>query len=270
LSKPILCVALTLATLHASTAYAVTWEEQAERLQNVSATLLDGVPFTNPVTHNFSLQIQIPLSLLPKVNPTVGAKTEKVPASPVHTIPTLKISSFVGRSPLFDLGVQLWAGFLAPGAESLVGIKASLTQKAVGGAVVPSKNLGGMNVYVSVGGQISMAELTGGITGADAHDKFTADTTLLFISPGFYSPSRLMWGSVTIGQKTTDSRFEIPSDKTTIELNDTLSDAKFAYFVQGNLGMSFQNGVQIAIAELWVPNRLLMPRMLLGYEIFSR
>lgn len=251
------------------TAYAVTWEEQAERLQLVSATLLDAVPFTNPVTSSFSLQIQLPLSVLPKVDPTVGGKSEKVPASPVHTVPTLKISAFVGRSNLFDLGVQLWGGYLLPGAEKIVGIKAALLELAAGGAIVPSKNIGNVSIYIAFGGQLSQSELKGGITASDAHDEFTAKTTLLFVSPGFYSPATRTWGGLTIGQKTTESRFEIPADDTVFELTDTLSDSKFPYFIQANFGYNHPSGVQVAIGELWVPNRLLIPRLLVGYEVFQ-
>lgn len=262
----------TLATVfaQASTAFAITWEEQAERLQKVSATLLDGVPFTNPVTNNFSLEIQIPLSVLPKVDSTVGAKSEKVPSSPVHTIPTLKFNSFVGRSNLFDLGIQMWAGYLVPGAERLVGIDAKLSQVAIGGAVVPSKNIGPFHIYLSVGGQMAKAELKGAITGSDTHDEFSTNTTLIFLSPGFYEPSMRLWGNLMLGKKSTSSRFEIPSDKTVFQLEDDLSDTSLGWFVQGSLGMNFQNGIQVALAELWVPSRLLMPRLLLGYELFAR
>lgn len=270
MTKRIWFTALAAFFAKTSIAFAVTWEMQAERLQKISATLLDGVPFTSPVTNNFSLELQLPISILPKIDSTVGAKTEKVPSSPVHTIPTLKLNTFVGRSNLFDLGVQMWAGYLVPGAERFVGIDAKLSQFSIGGAVVPSKNIGPFHIYVSIGGQLAKAELKGAITGSDTKDEFSTDTTLLFISPGFYEPSSRLWGNITLGKKSTSSTFEIPSDKTVFQLEDDLSDTNLGWFVQGSVGINFQNGIQVAIAELWVPSRLLMPRLLLGYELFAR
>lgn len=61
--------------------FAASWEQQAERLQMVSVSLLDAQPFLSPTADgqtkgSFRLEGKAFISVLPKMNATVGGKSE--------------------------------------------------------------------------------------------------------------------------------------------------------------------------------------------------
>lgn len=247
----------------------VTWEEQAERLQHVSATLLDGVPFGEPVQRSFSLELRASVSFLPRVNSRVGSKQEKVPASPIHSVPTLQANAAVkgGLLGATGTGLQTWAGYLPAGAEKLLGVNAKLTQWCVGAALQQSWRLSSVSLFLSGGAQLSDAQLRGAITEESANDSFQARTELAFFAPGLVHVSSGFWMNVLLGGKQTESVFEIPSDGTRFSLTDTLSDASPPLFVQPGAGWLFKSGIQLGGAVIWVPERLIMPRMLLSGQV---
>jgi hypothetical protein len=246
----------------------VTWEEQAERLQNVSATLLDGVPFGEPVQRSVSVEARAGVSFLPKVNARVGAKKEEVPASPVHAVPTLQGNiRLQGVLPgAASSGVQVWAGYLPAGAEKVLGLEASLTQWAAGAALQQGWQVGSMQMYVVTGAQYSDARIQGAITEKNAKDSFRAQTTLASGGTGLVHAASGFWSNVLVGGKKTTSVFEIPSDSTKFSLSDSLADSSLPLFAQAGTGWLHASGLQLGVAALWVPKRLVMPRLLASYQ----
>lgn len=244
----------------------VTWEEQAERLQNVSATLLDGIPVGEPLTTQLSVEAKTIISLLPKVDPTVGGKKEKVPSSPLHTIPTLQVNArFVDSQP-YAVGAQAWAGYLMPGAESLFGIDAKLSQFGFGASVVGSYVIGSGALYANLGYQHTSANLKGAITAIGAGDKFDSKTSTFYAAPGYIFNDINLWANVLVAFKSTESTFEIPADHTKFKNTDDLGDTGFPFASQISLGWRHSSGIQIGASELYVPKRLLMPRLLVSYQ----
>ena len=153
----------------------VTWEGQAERLQNINASLLDGLPAGEPVRSPLGVEVKSIISFLPEVNPKVGDKKEDVPSAPAHLVPTVQLN---GRWSL--IGYQAWAGYLIPGAESLLGLEASLEQYIIGASALPVFEVAGSyEVFVPVGFQISHAEVVGNITEEDSDDEFVVDNQYL-------------------------------------------------------------------------------------------
>lgn len=243
-----------------------TWEQQAERLQNVSATLLDAVPFADPVRNDASVELKAPVSFLPDVNPRVGAKKEKVPSAPVHAVPTLQGNARFLRGSSYALGAQAWAGYLPSGGEKLFGIDARLRQWTAGGLVSPQFALGSFDAFLSLGAQYSDADLEGAITEPKAKDSFRSRTVLAFAAPGVVHRDSGLWGNVLVSAKRTKSVFEIPSDGTKFEITDRLSDSTLPVATQVAAGWSHESGLQAAGAMLFVPKRLVMPRLLLSYQ----
>lgn len=247
----------------------VTWEEQAERLQNVSATLIDGAPISWIPAEGWTLSAGAGLSLLPETNPTVGAKSEKVPASPAHAIPQVGVGYGLGFG-VADLGARAWFGYLPSGVEQLVGIDAQMSQSAFGIAagarfglsILPFVGAPG----VEMGWQSASAEVQGAITAEDANDTFLVDSQLLFFGVGVYPESFGLHLAVVLGTKSTESSFEIPSDNTKLELDDDLSDAPLPLWLQFQAGWKFPFGLSVGLAEIWVPDRVLMPRIFGQYE----
>lgn len=268
-SQRILCrtFAFSASLLTSAPCYAVvTWEQQAERLQNVSATLLDNVPLGDPVTSHFSIEGRALVSFLPKVDPTVGGKKEKVPSSPVHAVPTLQLNSTLYSGKPLSLAGQVWGGYLMPGAESLFGIKAKLSQVAAGGAGVIGYNLGAGEVFANIGVQYAKAELTGAITATNADDRFDATTLYYYVAPGYRITAVNIWFNFLIGAKRTQSEFNIKSDNTKVKLSDSLKDSSWPFASQVAVGWRHPSGFQVAASELVVPKRVTMPRVLVSYE----
>lgn len=268
----LLAVGLLSVVAQRAHAEGVTWEQQAERLQNVSAALLDGVPFSFVMPGGFYVSAGGAFSLLPEVNPRVGGKTEQVPSSPVHGIPTLQLSYGLDLTAA-RVGTRLWAGYLPPGAEGLFGVEAELNQWSVGGAVsagfaFPLPPLIGAPA-IELGWQRSVASVRGAITEKHAHDKFDTETQIFFLSLGLHPSTIGLHAAVLFGMKETQSTFEIPSDSTKLALTDTLSDTAFPLLSQVQLGWRMPPGITVGLAELWVPERLAMPRVFvqLDYEI---
>lgn len=248
-------------------AIGVTWEQQAERLQLVSASLLDGLPIAEPVNSRISVGIKSIVSFLPTVNPQVGAKKEKVPSSPVHAVPTLQGDwNFYANGPL-KISSRIWAGYLPAGAEKLLGIKAALSESIVGFMGEGQYDLNPMAVFYSqMGYQYSSVKIKGAITATDAADSFSATNSFVYWAPGIRIPTFNAWANLLFGRRSGSSAFSIPADNTTLTLTDTGADASFPLTTQIAAGWRHPVGIQVGIAQLWVPNRLAMPRLLLAYE----
>lgn len=255
------------ATVGASDAHAVNWEQQAERLARVSATLLDGLPISEPPNGKYGLGLKFDTSFLPKPNTTVGAKKEKVPSSPVHAVPTVKGYGLFDVSKTMKAGFHLSAGYLMPGLEGLMGVKAKLSQLAYGGggtflaALTPD-----VTVTLDAGLHMTSGEAKGAITATDANDTFTFKTMAYYMAPGVLLPSTGLWGNVMFGMKSTEAELKIPSDDTTLKTKDGLEDAPMPVWFQIAAGWRHApTGLSAGLAYLVVPARLYMPRMHLAY-----
>ena len=262
MSHPLKLWILVGTLLTSSLSYGVTWEEQAERLQNVSATLLDGVPMAEPPRGAWQLSLKSAVSILPTVNNKVGAKDEKAPAAPVHSVPQLGAAGRLFESGSTAVYVQAWAGILLPGAERLIGVDAELSQSVFGGAA--AVRFAGWG-YLVVGVQQSDAELSGEIASQDEKDEFTAETQLTFLGLGYVDD--LLWGNLSLGTKQTTSKFTIKEDSTSLEFTDELDDSSGLYY-QGAIGYWLMPALNIGIAQLLVPKRLTMTRMFVSYDLF--
>jgi len=246
----------------------VTWEQQAERLQNISATLLDGVPFAEPIAKTRGIEASAAVSFLPKTNPTIGGKSEKVPSSPVHMVPTFKFDHRPSSIFSGNVGYEVWAGYLPSGGEKLVNINAKLTQYLAGSALDYVLALDqGMAIHLPLGVQVSSASVKGAITAKDSNDSFTAATSLFYFAPGIVLPLEAMlgpgesaWFNLLLGSKTTSSDFKIPADGTEFKLKDNRAVAQIA------AGVSLARGFEIGAGLLYVPERLMMPRLRVGYH----
>lgn len=267
MTKYFLPLLVTFLLLNFRCAYAVaTWQEQAERLQKVSATLLDDAPIGDPIDGTLGIEFRSAISFLPTVSSHVGEKNEKVPSSPIHAVPTFAFNSKFFSTAFFSLGASVCGGYLVPGAERLMGIHARLSQLVYGAAFAPSFQFSWGSLFTWMGYQVTTADLTGGITEVDASDSFHVNTRLGSLAVGVQVPSWGLWFNVMLAKKSSTSRFEIPADQTTFQFSDTLGDASPALMAQASLGYRHPSGVQIALSELRVPKRLTMPRLLLSYQ----
>ncbi|MEY4065804.1 MAG: hypothetical protein RIR26_2012 [Pseudomonadota bacterium] len=264
----LLAVAAASATSQQATA-AVWWYEQAERLQLVSAALLDGPPLGEPVPVSGFVEGRVLTSLLPKPNPTVGAKTEKVPAAPVHAVPTLVAGMPFKTSGRYSLVATGWGGYLPlqRGMAKLIGINASLNQYIYGLSAENIFRLNKLNLITSLGAQSGSAVLKGAITAPEANDSFSARMNLFYISQGIQMRNLPLWGNGMILFRRGKSAFNIEAEQTEFIRDDTMADAQVPLALQFTVGVSLmKRSLHLALSEYMVPSRLVMPRASLVYQ----
>ena len=247
----------------------VTWEQQAERLQNVSAALLDAMPISAIPPNGLSLGVWTAVSFLPELNTRVGGKSEKVPSSPVHAVPEFQVA-FGQSVGVTSVAGRFWAGYLPPGVEGLLGLDAKLSQWTVGGAIgatlpIPTPPLLGVPA-VELGVQVSGAKLTGAITEPKADDEFESAGRLLFVAAGLHPRTFGLHAVLVCASRKTESTFVVSSSQTKLDLVDELRDASIPLVLQGQLGWKFPLGITTGAAYVWVPDRVAMPRLFAAYN----
>lgn len=259
--------------LSETTVCAASWEQQAERLQMVSASLLDAQPLLSVTGSQndrgaFRVEGKAIVTVLPRMNATVGSKTEQPPQPPAHSIPMLEVAY---QSPSMWMGagvMRLWQGYLPADAGKQLGMNATCGQ-TVSGVSLGLKNdrIGLVTTAIEVGQQWGSSLVEGGITEIGAKDRFQVKSRLRF-GAVTVTPQRLpsLWIQAQVTERLVAMHFEIPSDGTTFNLTDrsTIRGANAAS--QWSLGYTFGYGVQGALAYLNVPSRVSMPRVLLSYS----
>lgn len=244
------------------------WYEQAERLQLVSAALLDGAPIAEPVPLTTFLEARMLTGLLPKPDPTVGGKQEKVPAAPLHTIPTFVAGMPITKSKRFSLMGTGWGGYLLlpSSVAKIMGVQASLSQYIAGASLEAYFRLNSINLITSVGGQFGSYGLEGGITAEDGEDSFKGSLTTLYLSQGLQARKIPLWANAMLLMRRGTSTFKVGKEKTVFTRDDTMADAPLPLAAQFTVGYTLFNSVQIAASEYMVPNRLIMPRLSVAYQ----
>jgi hypothetical protein len=248
---------------------ATWWYEQAERLQLVSAALLDGPPISEPVPLSPFVEFRMLTSFLPKVNPKVGSKSEKVPSVPFHAVPTLSGGLPLAKSGRGTLVGTAWGGLL-PLPKSIaktIGVNASMNQYIVGMSSEFYFRLPTLTTYSSVGGQLGKATLSGSITAVDAQDSFEAKMLMFYLAQGVQFRKTPLWANGMVLFRKGTSAFDIGAEKTKFVRDDTLADAQVPLALQMTVGFSMlKRSLHLALSEYLVPNRLAMPRLSLIYQ----
>lgn len=256
-----------IAAIFPTTLHAETWEQQAERLQNVSAAMLDDMPFAETPMGVSNIIVKANVSVLPKTNPKVGGKSESVPSSPIHTVPTLQGDIAKEVIGMWTTGARIWAGYLPAGSEKLVGLKAAISQSVIGAAWINRFRLGTIEPGFECGLQKGDAKVKGAITSTDSNDEFKAQTSIFYGAAIIRVPAWRSWSSLLIAKRRSESEFYIPADQTRMTITDSLADASPTFAEQVAIGTDLMNGVQLGIAQIYVPNRLTMTRILVGWKV---
>lgn len=235
----------------------------------MSATLLDGPPIAEPVPRSSFISARFLVSLLPKPNPTVGGKKEKVPAAPAHTVPTVVFGSQFVRSGRYSLVPTAWVGFLPlpQSVGKMLGVNASMKQLLAGMSFENLFQLSKMTLITSVGGQWSTVNVSGGITKVDAQDTFDASLTSFYLSQGVQGRQVPLWANTMVLFRLGRSKFKITEEQTEFDRVDRMTDVPLPLSVQISVGMSMlKKSLHLAVSEYMVPNRLIMPRVSLAYQ----
>jgi hypothetical protein len=257
----------------ASSAMAVTWDIQAQRLQLVSASFLDAQPLLSQTPSSeeksqFRIEGKSIVTFLPKLNGTVGGKTEQPPQPPAHSIPTVEVD-YQSKTTFMGSGiVRLWSGYLPGDAAKPMGMNASCEQSLTGISLgLKNQEMNFVTAVIEVGQQWNQTKVQGGITEPDAKDLFRVQTGLRFgtltVTPKKFPK---IWTQAQVGERDVMTYFEIPSDGTTFKLRDRGTMRRGNAAAQFSVGYNMGNGFQWAVAYLNVPQRSTVPRFLLSYS----
>lgn len=248
----------------------VLWMEQAQRLQEVSATLLDTMPVPVPLSPSPAAGVRANISFLPTPNPRVGSKLESLPASPVQSIPSLHGTLGIAPSASESIAMEGWAGILPKGVEKMMGIKASLLQMQWGGRVeFATQRLAAARLILGAGAAQTKSTIEGTISSVAESDSFTASSLLTFANMTVQHTRSGIWGAFMLGRKKTTSRLTISDDNTDLEIVDALANTKQPHWTQFSLGVPVMSGLTLAVSELLVPDRVEMPRLTLAWNFLS-
>lgn len=242
----------------------VRWDDQAQRLQFINATLLESWQMGEyPLPYKLYFNLKSVISILPKVNGQVGGKSEKSTAPAFHAIPTLQLNYQVFQPLVW----QLWGGYLPHGLEAVANINGEFSQSLIGTAIIYKID---DNWFTPIGVQWSHAQYEGNISSTNPNDKdsFSSMAWLYYTGVGYSFNEKHLWTTFIVGKKSNKSEYKIKEDLSDVRLEDTLSDS------ESNLGVTLQASVgynhdlwQFGIGEIYVPERVLMTKLLVSYAL---
>ena len=232
----------------------VTWKQQAERLQKISASLTESIPVTAPIKRN-SLDLLFNISFLPTQNTMVGSKSENTDTPPVHSIPTIKYNFKINN----DLYSSFWVGSLPKFLTSKLS-QHSVDQYVAG---VEFQLLLKNSFYLTYGHQLTSSKVTGNITSKEFIDELESISGAIYLGAG--QNLDLFFWNINLGSRRNDSEFFIQEDDTTYKFSDQLEDSAIPLYVQISFGTTYKSFL-ISFSELYIPKRLFMPKLTLSYQ----
>jgi len=244
-----------------ASAYAVLWEEQAERLQKISATLVDYAPVHSPVLRTVGIRVYGDINILPKLNTTVGSKSEDVPAPPVSTVPSLEGRFSFKPHKLFSLGFGGHVGFLPSGAESLLGLTASAESVVYGAWMQVGWSAEDFNFEARVGTNVATTTVTGGVTLPESNDAFDSQNTSPYLSYLMMYDESLYGGFTLLSRRATSSFF-IEADNTEFFFKD-----KQDCWIQLFVGYFVTDRFSVGLALAHIPERATIPKLSFSYTV---
>lgn len=232
----------------------VTWQQQAERLQKISMTMTESTPVTTPVSES-QFDMFTDLAILPKLNSTVGSKKEDTKTPPVHSVPSFRWNKKINEN-FFS---RIWVGALPSFIAGLV-TEHRVNQYLIG---VEGQMKTDYSFYFNLGYQLSSSQVEGEITAKGYNDKIKSTAGIIYGGVG-QDLSLAFWG-VNLGARRNDSEFYIEEDDTTFKFSDQQEDVSIPLFYQATVGKRY-NAFTFAFTQLYVPRRILMPKISLIYS----
>ncbi len=247
--------------------YAATWEQQADRLQNIGAAYLDSPPVPRPNSEGWTLGTDCDFNFLPKVNPKVGEKFVQFPNPKYHVIPTITAGGLRSLSPKYLIGGRAYMGDAPTFLSPAFGIKSKLSHFQMGAQLEGSVQISSQfSTYIQSGYHFSNAEIKGQIASSSKPDTFSARTSYLWTSLGINYRPWGFWIAQFISIKRTTSIFFIGDDETSLTLTDNLQDSSLPFASESSIGWNTPWGIKAALSYLIVPNRAIIPRFSIGYH----
>lgn len=261
LAKLLSAVAIVASPLFARAASDTVSQEKVVRVIRVSGAYFDLVPPSEPLVDTTEFTLGSMISFLPKID-----EPDLIQDMPsVHGIPLLRSSFRLTRVGDCSVVQSVTAGTLISGLERLFGVTAKPRQWLLGTSV----GLLRPGTITHGGVFAGIQHVRTSISGVEfpvPSDIVTA-SSLIFAGVSAELNEVPFWIGATVGKKSTDIVVK-SDDQVLLADTDTLSDSSMGEWLEGSAGYTFREmGLSVGISELWVPDRLLMLRVVGRYSL---
>ncbi len=236
-------------------------QEKVVRVIRVSGAYFDLPPPSEPLLASPEFSLGSLVSFLPKIK-----EPDLVQDMPsLHGIPQLRSSFPLTRVGEMTVVQSVTAGTLIPGLERLFGVTAKPRQWLIGTTVGLLRKGTVTHGGVFAGVQHVRTSISG-VEFPLPSDIVTA-SSLIFVGASGELNELPLWMGFSVGKKSTDIVVK-SGDQVLLADNDTLSDSSFRGWLEGSAGYRFADlGLTLGLSELWVPDRLLMLRLVARYSV---
>jgi hypothetical protein len=233
-------------------------EAKLRRFINISATYFDLPPFGDPAWGNNTIESRFLFSFLPKIKELEMAKD----MPPVHAIPTIVLNHKLTGNESWSLRSSSSFGAIIPGSEKLIGVKSTPRQWLMNLGLTSEWSLTNVDLYASAQAQYVRTRVSG--IEKPFPSNIETESEVGFASLGARSKEIPFWGAFSIGRKKTFIKI-YTQGQTLLDTNDTLQDAPFPAILEGAMGWYQKDwGIHAGIGEVFIPERLYMPRIFVG------
>lgn len=237
--------------------------EKIARVVEISGAFFDLPPLSSPIIKLPAPQfdLSVVLSFLPKINSALT--NDKAPG--FHGIPMIGISSQIvdlEENNLWPLGGTIstrnWFGTLIPGMAHLVDLDGSPSQWLLGTLLGWGREGTTMGQSLQLGIQHAKTKVSG--IQHPIPSSLAVNSTLIFLSGDVAITALNSWVGATIAHKTTSVLIET-SRGPLFSLTDELKGVRIPFVLEAHAGVTVPSwNTRIALSEVWVPERLIMPR----------
>ncbi len=246
----------TCSTAHADSNIS---EAKLKRLINISATYFDLPPFGEPAWGNRSIEPRFLFSFLPSIEELDLSKD----MPPVHAIPSLNLNHRLTYGERWALRGSSVMAAVIPGSEKLIGVKSTPRQWLFNLGTTLEWRFNDFDAYA----QLQAQYVNTIVSGVEHPLPSTILTTskVTFATIGARSSRLPFWGSFSIGAKQT--HIEISTqNRTILHYTDSLGDSPFPFIAEVAMGWWQKDwNLHVGIGEVFIPERLYMPRIFVGY-----
>lgn len=234
-------------------------ETKLKRLINISATYFDLPPFGDAAWGSTSIEPRFLFSFLPTIKELDLSKD----SPPVHGIPSLVLTHRLASGDRWLLRGSSTIGAVIPGSEKLIGIKSKPRQWLVNLGTTFEWSFSDFEAYTQIQAQYVSTRVTG--VENPLPSTIATQSHVSFATIGARSARLPFWGSFSLGSKKTHINIATQG-QTILDFNDTLSDSPFPFIAEAAMGWWQKDwNLHAGIGEVFIPERLYMPRIFVGY-----
>jgi len=234
-------------------------EAKLKRLINISATYFDLPPFGDAALVNSSIEPRFLFSFLPSIEELNLSKD----MPPVHGIPSFVFNHRLTYGERWTLRGSSSIGAVIPGSEKLIGVKSTPRQWLVNLGTTFEWRFENFDAYAQVQAQYVNTRVSG--VEHPLPSTILTQSKVTFGTIGARSSLLPFWGSFSLGAKQTHINIST-QNQVILHATDNLDDSPFPVIAEAAMGWWHKDwNLHAGIGEVFIPERLYMPRIFVGY-----